>query len=117
MFFSTLFLFKKTKQYAKKIISGIDYEKLVHATFSDVQTFSKKEYHYLFNAEYMQNAANKNEIFSVHFRGHADNVRRLQVFTRSPHLNKLVFRQGTYNFSSYGSRHPVLNIFRFFFDK
>lgn len=50
----------------------------------------------------MQNAASNSEVISFHFGGsepHADNVRKLQVFTRHPMKNKIIFRQNKYNFS------------------
>ncbi len=90
------------------------YETLVNKTFSNAQTLSRTDYHNLFDANYMQNAANNNEVFSVHFRGHADNVRSLRVFTRAPYKNTLTFRQGSYNFTSSGQGVVIWNIFRFF---
>lgn len=109
--------FKKITSYQDNVgvsISGTDYEKLVNNTFNNVQTLSRTDYHNLFDAQYMRNSANSNEMFSVHFKGHADNVRGLQVFTRDPSKNKLIFRQGSYNFTSSGKGVTVWNIFRFF---
>lgn len=109
--------FKDITNYQENVgvkISGNDYEKLVHKTFNNVKTVSKTDYHKLFDAQYMQKAANNNEVFSVHFKGHVDNVRSLQVFTRAPYLNKLTFRQSRYNFTSMGSKYSILNIFWFF---
>jgi len=109
--------FKNISNYQQNVgvsTTQIGYETLVNKTFNNTQTLSRSDYHNLFDANYMQNAANNNEVFSVHFRGHADNVRGLQVFTRSPNLNKLTFRQGSYNFTSSGNDVEVWNIFRFF---
>ena len=109
--------FKNITNYKENVgvsISGTNYDILVHNTFKNVQTLSRTYYSKLFDAQYMQIAANNNEVLSVHFKGHVDNVRSLKVFTRAPYLNKLTFRQRSFNFTSLGSNYPILNIFRFF---
>ncbi len=68
-----------------------DYDKLVHNTFNNVETLSKSNCRKLFDVKYIQNAANNNEVFSVRFKGHVDNVRSLKVFIRAPHKNTLTF--------------------------
>ena len=90
-----------------------DYENLVYNTFDNVETVPQKDYYKLFDPEYMQNAANNNEIFSVQFKGHTDNVRSLKVFIDAPELNTLTFRETRYNLTRSGNGVIILNIFRF----
>jgi hypothetical protein len=97
------------------VYSQSSYESYMHNTHTDIQTMSKKDYHRLFNAEYMQNAADNGEIFSFHFLGHVDNVRYLDVYINAPMKNTLIFRQSQYNFSTLSrSRKTILNIFHLF---
>jgi hypothetical protein len=70
--------------------------------------------YYLFDPNYMQNAANNGEIFSYQFKGHADNVRGLKVFIRAPEKNMLLFRQSNYNYRLGQNKNLILNIFRLF---
>lgn len=109
--------FKNSSNYQEDVgvsISRTNYEKLIHRTFSNTQTISNKDYHKLFDANYMRNAAANNEVFSVHFSGHADNIRSLKVFTGLPSKNTLTFRQSSYNFNRSGKGVSVMNIFRIF---
>jgi RHS repeat-associated protein len=98
------------------LITGTDYDNLIHNKFGNVETLKSRNYNNLFIPEYMQNAAAKGEIFSVHFgpqNAHADNVRALQVFLRDSSKNRLIFRQSHYNFQRWNNNN-ILNIFRIF---
>jgi len=102
--------------YARKL--GIPqspdlYEELMHETFDNVETIRHSQFAKLFDPNYMQNAASNNEVISVHFKGHADNVRSLKVFTREPSLNTLTFRESSFNFSI-NDKLIVYNFFRIF---
>jgi hypothetical protein len=88
------------------------YDKLVHNNFNNVQKLGSD--HYLFDPGYMQNAANRGEIFSYQFKGHADNVRGIKVFINAPEKNMLLFRQNSYNYRLGQNKLPLLNIFRLF---
>jgi len=65
----------------------------MHDTFNNSETLCRRDYSNLFNSDYMKSTADKKEVFSFLFNGHADNVRSLQVFLRNPLLNTLTFRQ------------------------
>ncbi|MCD2424454.1 FG-GAP-like repeat-containing protein [Niabella pedocola] len=113
--------FKTLTKYQDDIgvsTSGVSYRKLVNGTFTDVSQLKPNEYGKLFDANYMRNAANNGEVFSVHFGGvttaHADNVRTLQVFYGNPTKNRLTFRQSSYNFTNSTKGLSILSIFRFF---
>jgi len=112
--------FKKSTNYQQDVgvtTTQKSYETLVNNTFNDVQKLAtSRERLALFDPQYMQNAANNNEVFSVHFGGkaHADNVRSLRVFINKPSFNTLTFRQSSYNFTISGKGVRVWNIFRFF---
>jgi RHS repeat-associated protein len=92
-------------------------------TGSEYREYMKKNYPYklirddkmLFDANYMSNVAQDGEIISIHFgpkNAHADNVRALQVFKLAPEKNRLIFRQGGYNFNQGNNRNNILSIFR-----
>ena len=88
------------------------YAQLLMQTFDNAEILETTEYGKLFTPQYMETAASNGKIFSVHFNGHADNVRALQVFDRKPNLNKLIFRQSRYNMTSKGNGIAIINIFR-----
>lgn len=88
------------------------YAQLLMQTFDNAEILETTEYGKLFTPQYMETAASNGKIFSVHFNGHADNVRALQVFDRKPNLNKLIFRQSRYNMTSKGNGIAIMNIFR-----
>ncbi len=109
--------FKNSTNYQENVgvsISGTDYERLVNRTFDNTIKLSRRDYINLFDAQHMQTVANHNEIISIHFEGHADNIKGLQVFTHATYKNKLIFRQSRYNFTSRGSSYPIINAFWFF---
>jgi len=91
-----------------------EYEELIKSTFNNVQTLSRNDYYKLFDTKFMQAAADNGQVFSVYFKGHVDNVRSLQVYTRAPYKNKLTFRQSKYNFTLSGKGVTVLNVFWFY---
>ena len=64
----------------------------------------------------MKKVALNREIISVHFNGHADNVRSLRVFLNKPFLNKITFRESSYNMTMEGNVNNVqiLNIYRLY---
>jgi hypothetical protein len=95
-------------------ISGDGYRELIEDTFNDTERFSKSKYIKPFDPVYMQDAANNREIFSYHFKGHADNVRGLEVYLRAPTKNRLLFRQSKYNYRYGHNQSTILNIFRLF---
>ena len=87
----------------------------MHDTFNNSETLCRRDYSNLFNSDYMKSTADKKEVFSFLFNGHADNVRSLQVFLRNPLLNTLTFRQSGFNFSiNSGSQKSIMNIFHIF---
>jgi hypothetical protein len=88
------------------------YNELVHNNFNDVQNLGSD--HYLFDPNYMQNAANNGEVFSFRFKGHADNVRGLKVFINASDKNTLLFRRNNYNYRYGQNQSTILNIFRLF---
>ena len=95
--------FKATTNYVDEngvLISPNRYEDLMHDTFNSSEKLCGRDYSNLFNPDYMKTSASNHDVFSVLFSDHADNVRSLQVFTRDPSLNTLVFRQSSYNFNS-----------------
>ena len=93
-------------------ISKDKYAELLLRTFDNSEILNTNEYGRLFVPQYMETAAAKGEIFSVHFNGHADNVRALRVFNGKPILNKLIFRHSRYNMTSIGNGVAIMNIFR-----
>jgi|GEM_PF-65692 len=95
--------------------SQASYERYMKRIHNNVIIMCDTDYELLFDHGYMQNAANRGESFTVHFRGHVDKPRYLDVYLFAPEKNTLRFRQSRYNFTSgRGSKHPILNIFNLF---
>lgn len=94
-----------------------DYKDLLESTFLN-HVANIENPADLFNPEYMQNAAANSEVFSFHFvkrkLGHADNIRRIEIYIHAPMKNQLIFRQSSYNLRQYDGWSNVKNIFRFF---
>ena len=94
------------------------YETYMYNMHNDMETFCRSDIPNLFNADYMQNAANNGEIFSVHFKGkvpHVDNARYLKVYINAPEKNTLTFKHGSYNFNRTNySKKGILNVFHLF---
>ena len=66
---------------------------------------------------FMRAAASNGEIFTVHFRGHTDNIRGLKYYPGNLMRNKLKFRENSKSYSRAkppSKRSPVLNIFNLF---
>jgi len=115
---STLEYFEKASGYVigkGSEFSNESYVEYMYSIHCDVEKMGHLEYGNLFDPTYMQNAAKKGEIFHIHYKGHVDNVRYLDVYTNAPHLNKIIVGQSNYNFlnSSY-KKFTILNIFRLF---
>lgn len=111
--------FKTITNYQKEVgveITGNEFRKLVNRTFNDVNEIANnRAINNLFDPNYMQKAANNGEAFLIHFKRHADVVRGLEVYTRAPRKNTLIFRQSKFNFSRTNpSIKPIFSIFQFF---
>ena len=92
-----------------------DYEELIRSEFGNIETLSRRDYSRLFDPDFMRNAANNGEVFSFHFSGHADNVRKMQVFYNDPRRNKLIFREKSFNTTQVDrQRREIFNIFRLY---
>ncbi|MDR0507888.1 MAG: FG-GAP-like repeat-containing protein [Dysgonamonadaceae bacterium] len=91
-----------------------DYQNMVMSNFNG-EVLSNQ--YLAFSPEYMKVAAANGNVISFDFGNHADNVRKMQVFSLAPSKNKLIFRNSNYNFSfPVGDKKipDILNIFRIY---
>lgn len=93
------------------------YRTRMRNTFTGYQQLQGTDAANVFDPTYMENASNTSDVISFHLRdgsgaAHADNVRRLEVFTRDPAKNRLIFRHTKFNLQQRDGWSNVLSIFR-----